>query len=169
MSLYDIDRKIAELIENGYNEECIDAETGEFLEGKVEELLSQYECDRELKIENIALYIKNLNAEAEAIKLEEKKLADRRKAKENKVARLEEYLANSLISNNETKFESARCSLSFRKSVKVIIADEKSLPVDYIKEKIEYTADKTKIKKDLQRGVEIAGATLEEKQNLQIK
>ena len=159
MSLYDIDRKIAELLENGYNEECIDAETGEFLEGKVEELLSQYECDRAVKIENIALYIKK----------EEKKLADRRKAKENKAAKLEEFLANSLISNNETKFESARCSLSFRKSVKVIIADEKDLPVDYIKQKIEYTADKTKIKKDLQNGVEIIGARLEEKQNLQIK
>lgn len=169
MSLYDIDRKIAELIENGYNEECIDAETGEFLEGKVEELLSQYECDRTVKIENIALYIKNLNAEMEAIKQEEKKLAERRKAKENKAARLEEYLASSLISNNETKFESAKCSLSFRKSVKVIIADEKKLPVDYIKQKVEYTADKTKIKKDLQSGKEIMGASLEEKQNLQIK
>lgn len=169
MSLYDIDRKIAELLENGYNEECIDAETGEFIEGKVEELLSQYECDRSVKIENIALYIKNLNAEAEAIKLEEKKLADRRKAKENKVARLEEYLTSSLISNNETTFESSRCSLSFRKSVKVIIEDEKNLPVDYIKQKIEYTADKTKIKKDLQSGKEIIGAFLEEKQNLQIK
>lgn len=169
MSLYDIDRKIAELLENGYNEECIDAETGEFLEGKVEELLAQYECDRAVKIENIALYIKNLNAEAEAIKQEEKKLADRRKAKENKIARLEEYLTNSLISNDETKFESSRCSLSFRKSVKVIIADEKSLPVGYLKEKIEYTADKTRIKKDLQNGIEIMGARLEEKQNLQIK
>lgn len=169
MSLYDIDRKIAELIENGYNEECVDAETGEFLEGKVEELLSQYECDRAVKIENIALYIKNLNAEAEAIKQEEKKLADRRKAKENKATRLEEYLASSLIGNNETKFESSRCSLSFRKSVKVIVTDEKSLPDDYVKQKIEYTADKTKIKKDLQSGIEIMGARLEEKQNLQIK
>lgn len=169
MSLYDIDRKIAELLENGYNEECIDAETGEFLEGKVEELLAQYECDRATKIENIALYIKNLNAEAEAIKQEEKKLAERRKAKENKVTRLEEYLTNSLLLNDETKFESSRCSLSFRKSVKVIIADEKSLPVGYLKEKIEYTADKTKIKKDLQNGIEIMGARLEEKQNLQIK
>lgn len=169
MSLYDIDRKIAELIENGYSEECIDAETGEFLEGKVEELLSQYECDRAVKIENIALYIKNLTAEAEAIKQEEKKLADRRKAKENRAARLEEYLANSLLANDETKFESAKCSLSFRKSVKVIITDEKNLPVDYVKQKIEYTADKTKIKKDLQSGKEIPGAVLEEKQNLQIK
>lgn len=169
MSLYDIDRKIAELIENGYNEECVDAETGEFLEGKVEELLSQYECDRAVKIENIALYIKNLNAEAEAIKQEEKALADRRKAKEKKAERLEEYLANSLIGNGETKFESSRCSLSFRKSVKVIIADEKQIPVSYLKQKIEFTADKTKIKKDLQSGKEIAGAMLEEKQNLQIK
>lgn len=169
MSLYDIDRKIAELIENGYNEECIDAETGEFLEGKVEELLSQYECDRAVKIENIALYIKNLTADAEAIMQEEKKLADRRKAKENRAARLEEFLSGSLLANGETKFESARCSLSFRKSVKVIITDEKNLPVDYVKQKIEYTADKTKIKKDLQSGKEITGAVLEEKQNLQIK
>ena len=169
MSLYDIDRKIAELLENGYNEECIDAETGEFLEDKVEELLAQYECDRATKIENIVLYIKNLNAEAEAIKQEEKNLENRRKQKEKRVESLKGWLTNSLIRNDETKFESPKCSLSFRKSVKVIIADEKSLPVGYLKQKVEYSADKTKIKKDLQNGIEIMGARLEENQNLQIK
>lgn len=169
MSLYDIDRKIAELLENGYNEECIDQETGEFLEDKFEELLSRYECDRTVKIENIALFIKNLNAEADAIKKEENALAERRKKKEKQIETFKKWLTTSLIANDEMKFESAKCSLSFRKSESVIITDEKSLPVEYVKEKIEYSADKTKIKKDIKNGVAVAGAILEVNQNLQIK
>lgn len=169
MSLYDIDRKIAELLENGYNEECIDQETGEFFEEKFEELLTKYECDRTVKIENIALFIKNLNAEAEAIKKEEDNLKKRRASKEKQIATFEKWLTNSLIANNETKFESAKCSLSFRKSEKVIITDVESLPGAYIKEKIERSADKTKIKKDIKNGVVVTGAILEVNQNLQIK
>ncbi|MGN0533001.1 MAG: siphovirus Gp157 family protein [Eubacterium sp.] len=169
MNLYEIDRKLGELLENGYNEECVNQETGEFFADKFEELLARYEGERSVKIENIALFIKNLDAESEAIKVEEKRLADRRKAKEKKAKYLKEYLTNSLTQSGETKFESAKCALSFRKSVVTVVDDISALPKQYVTEVVDYVPDKTAIKKALQAGEEITGAKLEEKQNLQIK
>lgn len=169
MNLYEIDSKIRELLENGFNEECIDLETGEILEDKAEALLAQYEVDRSVKIENTALYIKNLNAEAEAIKAEENALAARRKAKEKKANYLKVYLTNTLIGAEESKFESAKVALSFRKSTSVVITDENALTDDYKKRVEKWDADKAKIKADLQNGVAVPGAVLETKQNLQIK
>ena len=65
--------------------ECCDTETGEILDV---ERLQQLQLEKGQKIEGVALYIKNLDAEAAALKTEEAALAERRKAKENKAKRL---------------------------------------------------------------------------------
>ena len=116
------------------------------------------------------MFIKNLDADVLAIKEEEKKLADRRKVKENKAKSVKQFLSDYLQIEEIKKFETARIKLSFRKSesVNVTVAAEK-LPSEYYKEKTEYTADKIEIKKALKAGVEIAGAELVESNNLQIK
>ena len=168
MTLYEIDKALDELMENGYNAECIDAETGEFLEDKFVELMEGYEADRSVKIENIALLIKDLLADAEMIKAEEKRLADRRKSKENKAEHLKNYLAASLRKSGDNKFESPKCALSFRKSI-IVVCDNDKLDKKYMNEKIEYSPDKKAIKEAIQNGTEVAGAYLEERQNLQIK
>lgn len=168
MRLYEIDNALLELMENGYNDECVDAETGEFLEDRFEELMARYTAERDVKIENIALYIKDTVAECDALKAEEKRLADRRKAKENKVKWLKDYLTTSMLQAGDSKFESAKCVVSFRKSVSVN-ADMELIPAEYVTEKVERTANKTAIKKALQDGETIIGAYLEEKQNIQIK
>jgi hypothetical protein len=54
----------------------------------LEGIEGEFEC----KAESVAQYIKELNAEAEAIKAEEKKLSARRKAKENAAIRMKDYL-----------------------------------------------------------------------------
>lgn len=166
MTLFEIDRKIAELLEYGFNEECIDEETGEFFPDRVWALLEQYEGERNTKLENVALYVKSLTAEADAIKAEEKALADRRKAKEKRVESLKQYLTNAL--ELQGKFETPRVSLSFRKSVSVEV-DTKVLGKEWMTEKIEYSPDKAALRLALKAGTEIAGAQLIEKQNLQIK
>ena len=76
MSLYHIDQAILALV---------DPETGEIMDG---EAFDQLQMERETKLENIALWIKNLKAENAAIRQEEKALAERRKAGENKVERI---------------------------------------------------------------------------------
>lgn len=168
-NLYEIDSNIIELLENGFNAACIDEETGEIDEAKANEYLESLQLDRKEKIENIAVYIKTLDSEAAAIKSEEKRLKERREAKERKAERLRDYLKTSMLMFDEKKFETARVALSFRASKTVIVSDIELLDKAYIKEKVEYSADKTAIKKAIESGAAVNGAYIEENQNLQIK
>ena len=87
--------------------DCIDPESGEIDEAAWGEL----SLDRDVKIENTALLIKELTAEAAVIREEEKALADRRRRKENTVERLKENLNLSL---DGQKFETSKVAISFR-------------------------------------------------------
>ena len=58
--------------------------------------------------------------------------------------------------------------IGFRKSVSVKV-DENALPAEYFTIKEDKQPDKTAIKAALLGGAVISGATLEEKQNIQIK
>ena len=152
MNIYDINRKI---------ESCV-SEEGEVID---EEMLSALLMAKKEKIENVACWIKNLTAEAEAIKAEKEKLAKRQKQAEAKEESLKKWLAFALEGE---KFTTARVAISYRKSVSVQV-DESLLDKKYMKEKVTYTPDKTALKKALQAGENIEGAYLEEKQNIQIK
>ena len=152
MNIYDINRAI---------ENCI-TEDGEVID---EQALTELLMAKEEKIENVACWIKNLTAEAEAIKAEKEKLAERQKQAEAKAESLKKWLAFALEGE---KFTTARVAISYRKSVSVQV-DESLLDKKYMKEKVTYTPDKTALKKALQAGENIEGAYLEEKQNIQIK
>ncbi len=121
MNLYEIDARIQNF------EFEIDEDTGEIL-NLLE--LDQLEIARNEKIENIALYDKNLKAEIEAIDNEVKALLDRRKAKQNKADNLLEYLKTSL---QGAKFETSKVSISYRKSKSVEFEDEEKF-LQYAKE-----------------------------------
>lgn len=143
---------------------CIDQETGDILDV---EKLDALEMEREKKISNTACLIKNLRADAEAIKAEKLKMGDRQKAKENLADRLENYLTNYLCG---LTFEDERCAISYRKSTSTEIAEDLDLSTlpDGCK-KINIEADKTAIKKALQSGEKIDGCALVVKNNIQIK
>jgi Skp family chaperone for outer membrane proteins len=162
MTLYEIKREIEEAIDAMFA--SVDEETGEVSEDAVNKL-AELNAARDEKLDNIGAYIKNLMAEAEAIKAEEKKLADRRRVIENKVERLKAYVASIL---GGQKWSSARVAYSFRKSEKVIV-DENNLPKTYMVKKVEFAPDKKTIKELLKSGKKIRGAYIEESQNIQIK
>ena len=84
LKLYEIDAAIDAAIEAG-----TDPETGEST--NLEELTA-LQMQREEKLENIALYIKNLSAIATAVKNEIDVLNERRKRTEKKVDRLRDVL-----------------------------------------------------------------------------
>ena len=154
--------EINEAIERAF-EACIDPETGEIVGDT--EALDDLVLARDEKIENIALWIKNLKAEAEAIRNEEKALADRRRAAENKVERLKSYLAYNL---NGEKFKTSKVSISWRKSVSVDVPDVFQLPDEYVKYK-DPEPNKQLIKEAIKKGFDVEGATLVENTNLIIK
>ena len=109
MKLYEIDSAILE---------CIDLETGEIIDT---ERLDALNMERDAKIENVVCWIKDLKAEAEAIKAEKQKLAERQKVAENKAESLKKWLAYAL---DGKKFSTAKCAVSFRNTESVEITPE---------------------------------------------
>ena len=109
MKLYEIDSAILD---------CIDMETGEVIDT---ERLDALQMERDAKIENVALWIKDLKAESDAIKAEKQKLAERQKAAENKAENLKKWLAYALDGH---KFSTAKCAVSFRNTESVEVTDE---------------------------------------------
>ena len=166
MKLYEINSMIDELLGSDA-EKVIDTETGEILD--ISEMLDKLELQLEDKWENIANYIKTLNAEAEAIKAEESKLKQRREQKDKLAEKLKEWLSSNLIYNKRNKFERATCKLTFRKSESVDIWDELKVPDEFKREWLEVKIDKAAIKEAIKRDGGVDGAELIEKQNLQIK
>lgn len=165
MNLYEMNAEINEVIMAMM--EGVDEETGE-VDAGLAARLDALQAERSEKIENIALWVKQLTAEGAAIKAEEDALKARRTSKEKMVARLKDYVASALQADGRAKFETARVALSFRRS-EVVEVDMAKLPAEYQKTKTEISADKTAIKDALKKGETIDGAWLVERQNLQIK
>lgn len=152
-ALYEIDAAIMA---------CVDGETGEVINP---EMLDTLLMERGRKLEGVALWIKNLESDAAAIKAERDALDKRMKSAENKAKSLREWLKNAL---EYQPFETARVRVSFRKSESTEI-DENVLDRKWCREKITYAPDKTAIKNALKTGQTVAGAKLVVNQNIQIK
>lgn len=154
MNLYEIDSAILN---------CVDVETGEIFDA---DMFDTLKIERDAKIENIALWIKNLKAEAEALKAEKLEFAKRQREAENKMESLKNYLATYLDGN---KFESTRCKVTFRKSESLVIEDGAFIPDAFLVYK-EPDIDKNEIKRAIkQDGLQLDGVYLDTKQNIQIK
>ena len=163
MTLYEIKAEIEPAIEAMF--ENVDEETGEVSEEAVNRL-AELNAAKEEKLDNIGCYIKNLLAEAEAIKKEEENLRSRRKAKEARADRLKDYVASVL---GGEKYEGTRVAYSFRKSERVVIPDEEKLDESYLVREVNYVPDKKRIKEAIKNGELVTGAYLETKNNIQIK
>jgi hypothetical protein len=155
MTIYDIEAEIMD---------CIDQETGEVIDL---DRLNALEMERDKKISNVACWIKDLKAEAEAIKAEKQALDKRQKAAENKAESLKTWLQSILQGE---KFKDSRCSISYRRSERVDFADNfnfDTLP-DSMK-KVTIEPKKTEIKEFLKAGGEIDGVRIEENTSMTIK
>ena len=149
MKLYEIDNAILD---------CIDTETWEIIDI---DKLNELQLERDTKIENVACWIKDLKAEAEAIKAEKLALAERQKSAENKAESLKKWLAYAL---DGEKFKTARCSVSFIKTESVEVTEEglEALMKGH-DELLTYKApepNKTAIKQAIKDGLNVAGVQL---------
>lgn len=150
-------------------------EAGEIPAEAITDTLDGINGEIDEKIDNIACIIKLYAMEAEGIKAEEDRLKARRMVKEKAVKRLSQYLSDSMTAAGRSKFESARNVLSFRKSDAVLIADEAAFvewAQEYSPELLSFKKpepNRTEIKKILKRGIDVEGACLEVRYNLQVK
>jgi hypothetical protein len=138
-------------------------ENGEITQEQID-AFEQLELAKNEKIENIACWIKNLRSDANALWAEGKILSDRANVKDNQADRLESFLSSFLKGE---KFESSKCRISYRKSEQIEITNDKLLPKKFwvVKKDI----SKKLIKDAILAGQKVKGASLVEKQNIQIK
>lgn len=161
MTLYEIDEQIRNCIRID-EKSAVDTLTGEVIDLKQ---LDELAMERSQKIKNIALWYKNLVADARALKDEETAFAIRRKTAENKAEQLKSYLANVL---DGEKVKETEFAIGWRKSKAVTITDEKKLPEIFLIAQPP-KVDKTAIGKALKDGEYVPGAELIENMNIQIK
>lgn len=155
--------KLYEIVKEIENFELqIDDETGEITNA---DELDALELEKETKIENICLWIKNLRADAEAYKAEENNFKARRQAAEKKADKLQGYIQHILTGE---KFKTTRVSVSYRKSTAVECPDISLVDDDYLTYKAP-ELNKTKIKEAIKAGIKVKGCFIAERQNISIK
>lgn len=121
------------------------------------------------KVENTAKVIKSIEADVQAIKEEEKRLAERRRVLETKVIKIKEYLQNELEKAGIDKVKRPLITVSIQNNPpKVEIVDEKSLPFEFM---IPQPAkvDKKAILEKLKNGEHVPGATLVQERGIRIR
>ena len=123
-------------------EACVDTETGEIIDI---ERLDALQMERDEKIGNIACFIKDLAAG-------------------NKKENLKQYLAGFL---DGQRFKDARCSIGYRRTSHLEIAEDASIPDEFLKRTV--TVDKAGLTKAIKDGGVIEGVSLVEGQNIQIR
>ena len=126
----------------------------------------------EIKAENYAKVMKNLEGDIAALKAEEERLSKKRKAIENNIKRMKLALQEAMEITGKTKFKTELFGFSIQKnapSVVIDAADIRDIPEDYLKFK-EPEVDKTAIKNAINAGVDFEGlAHLEVSQSLRIR
>lgn len=121
------------------------------------------------KAENTAKLIKSLEADVKAIKEEEKRLADRRKALEKKIENIKDYLREQLELAGIDKVKRPTITVSIQNnppSVRVI--DEKIIPSDFMIP-VAPKIDKKAILEKLKKGEEVPGVELAQGRSLRIR
>ena len=162
---------------NQQYKEFIDAvERGDIPDEAIADTLEAMNNDFDDAADNIACMIKSARREAEAMRDEERALAERRRAVERRAERLTEYLTEQMRQRDCKAVKTARNALSLRKSTAVEVESAGAL-VEWAKlhnrfELLTYKQpepNKTELKKALEAGDSIAGAHIVERMNLQLK
>ena len=163
MTLYEIDSAILA---------CTDQETGEIIDP---EALTALQMERDRKIEGVALWVKDLKAEAEAIGNEVKALTARKKAAENKAERLKAWLGDALEGE---VFKTGKVRISYTHNSRLNVIDEQSV-VNYIQTHYQDPEEllrfqlpeirKDAVKAAIRDGADIPGACIEATESVVIK
>lgn len=144
MTLYEIEEKLYQQLNEGI---AFDDDTGEvYTELDLQKLLDE-------KMDDYCLFLKNEQAEIEALKNEKKSLDKRIKAKEKK----QEYLKNALMEfmkrHDMKKHETSKYVVSTRKSKRLIIDNADAIISEYRNNpdvvKVNYEVNKITVKKNI--------------------
>lgn len=144
-SLYTITSAFPLLMEN----EELTVEEKEKVKEELTVLLQQ-------KSQNTIGYLKNIELTIEAMKKEEKRISDQRKALENRIVKYKEYVKECMEQNGFTKIETPLGTISIaRNPISVEIINEDQIPSEFIQEVVTRKPDKKAIAENFKATGEI--------------
>ena len=130
------------------------------------------EGEFELKAENYAKVMKNLEGDILAIKAEIERLTSKKKSLENNIKNMKTSLQVAMETTGKSKFKTELFSFSIQKNAPAVVIDEQyieNIPDKYLKYK-DPEIDKIAIKDALKKGEDLTGiAHLEQSESLRIK
>ena len=138
--------------------------------------LTSIEGEFNEKAENVAVYIKNLTADINEMKAEEKRLKSRRVSAENQVERMKKYLLNSMQAIGVKKISMPRARIALRLNAESVVVENEKALIDWAMRHDETILKyqdpelkKTDIKELLRMGEKIPFARLERKESVMLK
>ncbi len=130
--------------------------------------LENIDDEIEVKAENYAGLIKNLEAEAEAYKKEIERMTKIKKALENRALLLKKNLEEAMVALDKKKFKTTLFSFSIQKNpASLNIIDEDKIPEDYYR--LEKVFNKNDIKEAVKNGLLTEAAELVQSESLRIR
>lgn len=126
----------------------------------------------EVKARNVAFVIRNCEALAAQMKQAEEAMAARRKAVENRAARIKNYLQTNMEGCGFSKIECPEFKIAIRQNPPAVVIDaEGQIPCNFYAypEAPPPRPDKAAIKEAIKAGQEVPGAHLETSTRLEIK
>ena len=160
MNLYEITRETLELASLLETEE---------LTPELEAMLVINQEKMEVKVNNYAKVIANIQSDSDAIDQEIKRLKAMKESKDRAITRLKDAVREAMLVSAIDKIKSPLFKLSLRRSESVEVDIVEALPSQFVNIKNVVTADKVAIKEAIKRGENITGARIIENFNLQIK
>lgn len=130
------------------------------------------------KLENCAKIIKNNESDIEGLKAEEARLAAMRKAKENANKRLKERMTDAMLAtvkpdkDGKRKLKTKLFNFGIQRNASVVIDEAyvENIPERYFKPRKPDDISKTKLKQDIEAGVDLSGlAHLETTESIRIR
>jgi len=160
VSLYELGKQYHDLITEYSDGEDFDAWN---------ELLDEITGTIDVKITNIALVVKQLVAEENAVADEIKRLQTKKSARAAKIQRLKDYMLDGMLAAGLDKTTDVRAEVRVQDNPpSVTVLDEQAIPADYWIAQ-DPKLDKRGIIDALKAGSEVSGAAIKQTKGIRIR
>lgn len=160
VSLYELEKQYHDLITEYSDGEDFDAWN---------ELLDEITGTIDVKVTNIALVVKQIEAEESALADEIKRLQAKKSARSAKVQRLKNYMLDGMLTAGLDKTTDVRAEVRVQNNPpSVTVLDEKAIPSEYWIAQ-EPKLDKRGIIDALKAGGEVSGAAIKQTKGIRIR
>lgn len=131
--------------------------------------LSSIEEPLNEKVENIAKFIRNLEAEKTMFKEESQRLAEKATSRENKIKSLKRYLQDSLEAAGLDKVKGQLFTVAIQNSpMSLNVVDERKIKLDYFEEQ-KPKLNRKLLLDALKSGAEVEGAEIKQGRHIRIR